>query len=344
MVRSKTTLLLICCVLAVAGSGCQNVKGSEVGVKTVNIALWGERGIQQEPFSAGTHFYNPLLSDFTVLDKSENMLEMSAASGGRRGRMQTDDIRLKTSDGNSVWIDATVIWQIDQTRAHLVLDNVGRSDEEILQTIVVPESRSVIRAILGELTTEQFYDSTARDEKAVRAETVLRKRLEPQGILLVSVLVRDYRFSEEYEKAIEKKKVAEEQAKKNKSLTEAALRDAARKLRAAEGEAFQMIATANGAKEKVILEADAGLYAKQKEAEGILAMKKAEAEGIRELANALEGDGGSNLIARETARAIQGKRIIMLPMGDGSTLNFADMDKLLNRFGVAQTPTAGPAQ
>lgn len=338
MNRSKTILILACCVLAVAGSGCQNVKGSEVGVKIVNIAVWGERGIQQQPYAAGTHFYNPLLSDFTVLDKSEKKLEMSASSGGRRGAMQAGDIRLKTSDGNSVWVDATVIWQVDQTRAHLVLDNVGRSDEEILQTIVLPESRSVIRAVLGELTTESFYDSTSRDEKAVRAEDVLRERLEPQGILLISVLVRDYRFSPEYEAAIEKKKVAEEQAKQNKSLTEAALRDAARKLREAEGEAFQMIATADGAKAKVILEADAGLYSKQKDAEGIRALKKAEADGIRELANALEGDGGANLIAREVAHAIQGKRIIMLPMGDGSTINFADMDKLLNRFGVAQTP------
>ena len=60
MKRSNITLLLVCCVLVVAGSGCQNVKGSEVGVKTVNIALVGERGIQQQPYAAGTHFYNPI--------------------------------------------------------------------------------------------------------------------------------------------------------------------------------------------------------------------------------------------------------------------------------------------
>ncbi len=326
------------------GSGCQNIKGNQVGVKTVNIALWGKRGIQQTPYNAGTYFYNPLLSDFNVFDKSEKKLEMtSSAQSGRRGVAQTDNIRLKTSDGNSVWIDATVIWRIDQTRAHLVLDNVGRSDEEILQTLVLPESRSVIRAVLGELTAEQFYDSTARDEKAARAEEVLRKELEPHGLLLISVLVRDYKFSPEYEAAIEKKKVAEEQAKQNQSLTEAALQDAQRKLRAAEGEAYQAIATANGAKEKTKLEAAAALYEKQQQAEAILAQKKAEAEGIRKLVSALDGPGGANLIAREAARAIQGKRIIMLPMGDGNTINFADMDKLLDRFGVAQTvPRTSP--
>jgi len=334
---SKPILLVVCGLLVMAATGCVNVKGNEVGVKTVNIALWGERGIQPRPYTAGTHFYNPLLSDFTVLDKSEKKLEMFGTGARDRG-----EIRLKTSDGNDVWIDATVNWQIDQSRAPTVIDNVGRSDAEVLDTIVVPESRSVIRNILGELTTEKFYNSSERDAKADRAEQILRDRLDPHGILIRSVLVRDYRFSPEYEAAIEKKKVAEEQAKQNRSLTEAAKEDAKRKLRAAEGEAFKTIATANGAKEKVILEANAQLYAKQKQAEAILAQKKAEAEGIRELASALEGSGGRNLIALETARAIEGKRIVMLPIGDGGTINFADVDKLLDRFGVGGTTPAKP--
>jgi len=322
-----------------AGNGCIVVKGDEVGVKTVNIALWGERGVQQQPYSAGTHFYNPLLSDFMKFDKSEKKLEMAGAADRRsaRGTSMPGEIRLKTSDGNNVWIDATVNWQIDQSRAHLVLDNVGRSDREVLETIVLPESRSVIRDVLGEMTTEEFYDSSMRDTKAQRAEEILRERMDPHGILVRSVLVRDYHFSQEYEAAIDRKKIAEEQAKTNEKATLAALEDAKRKLRAAEGEAFKMIATADGAKKKTILEADAQLYAKQKEAEAILAQKKAEAQGVQELAKALEGSGGRNLIALEAARAIEGKRIIMVPVGDGGTINFADVDRLLDRFGVSGT-------
>lgn len=341
MKLSTPVLLTICGVLMAVGNGCIVVKGNEVGVKTVNIALWGERGVQPQPYSAGTHFYNPLLSDFMKFDKSEKKLEMSSAATGTaargsRGTAASGELRLKTSDGNNVWIAATIIWQIDQTRAILVIENVGRSDREVVETIVLPESRSVIRTVLGELTTEQFYDSSARDTKADLAEQILRERLDPYGLLVRSVLVRDYHFSPQYEATILKKQIAEEQAKTNQKSTLAAIEDAKRKLRAAEGEAFKAIATADGAKKKVVLEAGAQLYTKQKGAEAILAEKKAEAQGTKELADALGGAGGRNLIALEAARAIQGKRIIMLPMG-GGTINFADMDKLLGRFGVTST-------
>ena len=67
-------------------------------------------------------------------------------------------------------------------------------------------------------------------------------------LLVLSVLVRDYHFSPEYEATILKKQIAEEQAKTNQKATLAASEDAKRKLRAAEGEAFQMTATADGAK------------------------------------------------------------------------------------------------
>ena len=44
----------------------------------------------------------------------------------------------------------------------------------------------------------------------------------PWGIVVEKVLTKDYRFNQEYQKAIEDKKVADQQVQKNKSAQHAA--------------------------------------------------------------------------------------------------------------------------
>ena len=84
------------------------------------------------------------------------------------------------------------------------------------------EPRCTSRVWLGELKTEAFYVADAREAEAIKAKEALQKILGTMGVVVEKVLTNDYRFNPEYQKAIEDKKVADQQVEKNKSAQHAA--------------------------------------------------------------------------------------------------------------------------
>jgi len=77
-------------------------------------------------------------------------------------------------------------------------------------------------------------------------------------------------------------------------------------------------------------------YEKQKLlAEAITAEGIAEAKGIAEMNNALAGSGGETIVKLQIAEALQGKRIILLPVSEGGmNLKTTDMNRLIETMGV----------
>jgi regulator of protease activity HflC (stomatin/prohibitin superfamily) len=174
-----------------------------------------------------------------------------------------------------------------------------------------------------------------RELQAERAKEVLQEILGPMGVLVINVLTKDYRFNKEYQKAIEDRKVADQQAEKNKSGQRAAVEEYKRKLEQSKGEVNQMIAKADGEYLQAKIEADA-YFEKQKllaqaiEAEGI-----AEARGIKEMNDALTGIGGETLVKLKIAEALQGKKILLLPVSEGGmNLRTMDINQLIQTLGV----------
>jgi regulator of protease activity HflC (stomatin/prohibitin superfamily) len=203
------------------------------------------------------------------------------------------------------------------------------------QKIVRTIARSKPRDIFGELTTEAFYVADRRELQAQKAKEVLQKILGPMGIVIEKVLTKDYRFNPEYQKAIEDKKVADQRVEKNKSAQRAALEEYKRKLEEAKGVVNQMVADADGQYRKAKIEADV-YYEKQKLiAEAIITEGIATAKGIQEMNKALEGSGGEALVKLRIAEALQGKRIILLPISEGGmNLKTTDINQLINTVGL----------
>jgi len=96
----------------------------------------------------------------------------------------------------------------------------------------------------------------AREAQSDKAREALQKILGPMGIIVEKVLTNDYRFNPEYQKAIEDKKVADQQVEKNKSAQHAAREEYKRKLEEARGEVNKMVANADGQYLKDKIEAD----------------------------------------------------------------------------------------
>ena len=65
-------------------------------------------------------------------------------------------------------------------------------------------------------------------------------------------------------------------------------------------------------------------------AEGI-----ADAKGIQEMNNALAGEGGEAIVKLRIAEAMQGKRIMLLPMSEGGmNLKTTDMNRMVETLGI----------
>lgn len=77
-------------------------------------------------------------------------------------------------------------------------------------------------------------------------------------------------------------------------------------------------------------QAHARLLAKAIQAEGI-----AEANGIQEMNSALAGSGGEAIVKLRIAEAIQGKRIMLLPVSEGGmNLKTTDINRLIETLGI----------
>jgi len=283
---------------------------------------------------SGKQIFNGLTKEFYVLDKTLQTLEMTETVG-RGDRSGKDDLKVKTVDGSDVYVDLKVQYRIDVNRADEVLLTSGPRDA-YKQKWARDYIRSVSRNHLGELTTEEFYDSAKRDAKMVMARNQINDSLAAFGIHIDQITIpRRPHFYKEYEEMIRRKKeadqtvhaehskalaakqkqqtmIVQETNKKNVAVEqfEGQMRQ---KVIASEAEADRAKKSAEAYYERTTIAGGAKLYQMKKTAEATLARKSAEADGIMALKKALEGEGGRNMVKLEYARKLKDIKITGKP-------------------------------
>lgn len=335
-------LCAVTLLLCVSGCVPHTTGETQVGVRTVKLALFGEKGVQDRVYSPGaTYFFPPVINDWNVFDTKLQNLEMTF-SPDRGDRRSHDDLVFKTIDGNDISLDVIIAYRIDPRKAPYIVQYVARDDAALREKVVRTVARSKPRDIFGELKTEAFYVADARENQSNKAKDALQAILGPMGIVVEKVLTKDYRFNPEYTKAIEKKKVADQQVEKFKSAQHAATEEYKRKLEEARGEVNRMVADADGQYLKAKIEADVYLEQQKLLAKAIKTEGIAEAKGIQEMNNALAEAGGEVIVKLKIAEAIQGKRIILLPVSQGGmNLKTTDINRLIETLGVKALSKGG---
>lgn len=322
-----------------------SVKPDEVGVLVNN--LWGTEQVYLNP---GTYLYNAITSDLITLDKSEQTIEFTRTEG-RGDRQGRDDIRVKTKDGSDVDVDVTVNYSIipepepigqllalsgpderwspygfskrrwDGYKSHWIRDYV----------------RTYCRYKLGELTTEEMYDSALRTQKALEAKAELNAHLNSRGLQINSVQIQAFNFYDAYQQKIRDKKLADQEVEEEKSKRNAAMQEQATRRVEAEKRIEVKIAEMKGDLSKALVrakaeakqkryEADAQLVkatqqagaiekAASLKAEGIRAQRLAEAKGIEALKQAFSSrEGALNLVMMEYAKRLQNVKLSGSPV------------------------------
>ena len=327
-------------VFSFSGCSCHSTGSTEVGVLTRKITLFGmlgKSGVQEEAYAPGaTYTFPAFFTDWATYDISLQNLAM-VKDLNRGDRPEVDDVEFKTVDGNDIRVDVTVAWQVDPKRAAYVLTKVGRSTDEVKEKLVRPACQSVVRDVLNSLHSEDFYVSDKRFAKATEAREKLDAVLRPEGVLVSQVIFGEHHFHPLYEQVIREKKLAEQNSERLRSEARAAAEQSKSNLERAKGTVSQQLAEASGNLDQVKLRADAAYFENQKKAEAIVAERKAKAQAIRKQNEALAGAGGKAMVKLRVAEALQGKKLIFVPVGKGAMgLQTLDVNQLLRAYAAGK--------
>jgi len=248
LVTATIGVLVVAIVFSVLGMGLVYIAPEERAiVKTI-----GQGGIRPEALGAGLHWIIPFAEQVVRYPISRQTYTMSAATN--EGQTAGDDsIRARTKDGQEVFIDASVIYAIDTGKVvELHINWQDRYQDELVR----PSARNAIRDAVSQYGVEEVV-STKRAEMEELISTDLAKKLADNDLVLISFLLRDIHFSDEYAAAVEQKQIAEQQAQQAKLVVEQRKQEAEQARQVAQGQADAAVIAAKGSAEARLIQAEA---------------------------------------------------------------------------------------
>jgi regulator of protease activity HflC (stomatin/prohibitin superfamily) len=308
------------------------VRPGQWGVK--QVTLGSGQGVHPDMFHPGVHFLTPGVERMHLFAADLQVLEMSDAqlpSAHIPNLRTVPALKIQTSEGYTVSVDITVLYRIDDPYKVMTQIGPGRLYED---SIVIPRAEQQLRRIFGELDAEEFYKGDTREKAAADSQRLLTEQLSPLGIRVTHVLVRQYRYDQRYQAAIEQRKIQDQTVFKNQAEALAAQAEAEKNRIVAEGAASVDVEFARGNAEVEKLRSEADLYTRTKAAEGELIVRLSRAQGTQLENTALRGVGSENMVGMKMANTLKGVDVIVLPSdGEGGT-NPLDLNQMLRRFDV----------
>lgn len=117
------------------------------------------------------------------------------------------DVEVSSSDIQTIKISSSLVYSLDTNKVGDIYRQYGNNIESI---IIKPTVAEVINATIAQYPIEDFISK--RDEISKRIADSIKTRLSDSGIIVKSFLITDHNFSDDYDKAIEQKKIAEQAA------------------------------------------------------------------------------------------------------------------------------------
>jgi regulator of protease activity HflC (stomatin/prohibitin superfamily) len=306
---------------------------NEYGIKEVQIGIFSKRGIQETVYQTGLHLR---ITGMEVMHKFPKDLQIfvmtSYPTSVTRQFRHSRAAHIQTSDGFYVDVDVSILYRIVDPYRVITTLGPGRNFED---DGIIPKAEPALKEeSLGELSTEEFYNSPLRVEKTLKAKDLLNRQLEPFGLEVAHILVRYFQYSEEIQNNIEAKKLQDQLVYKNQAEKRAAEEGAKLQKVVSEGEATVRVKLQEGDAYRVKRLAERDLYVRKKRAEGDLLVKLAEAKRTDLKNKALEGAGSERLVGLKMADVYKGLDMIILSSDGPAGVNPLDMGSTLEMFEV----------
>ncbi|MBI4770191.1 MAG: prohibitin family protein [Chloroflexi bacterium] len=246
IIRGGVSLAL---VLTSVSAGLVFIQPEERGVV---ISALQAQGYRSQVLTPGLRWIIPFAENVVLYRISKQTYTMSIASG--EGQMPGDDsVTARTSDGQEVKIDASVIYSIDPNQVvsvHIAWQ--GRYTDELVR----PQSRGIIRDQASQLGVEEIV-STQRDQLISGVRERLRTKLGENGLILEDFILRNITFSPEYAASVEQKQIAEQLAQQAKFVVEQRKQEAEQARQQAQGLADAVVIRAKADAEARVIQAEA---------------------------------------------------------------------------------------
>lgn len=202
-----TSLLLI-------GSGCVIIEDGQVGVGK----SFGS--ISDEPVGRGVFFQFPVIR--TVETWNIKMQEIQ------------EKAQVPSSEGLIVGLDTSLLFKVDSAQVPKIRKEIGQNFVDIL---VIPYLRNTVRDVVSGYLVKDIYSEKGRKNIAESAIKALKAALEPKGIIVEDVLLRDVQLPTKFKESIEAKLSAEQLAEQKNFEHEQALIEAKIEVTRAKGAA-----------------------------------------------------------------------------------------------------------
>ncbi|MBI2434176.1 MAG: SPFH domain-containing protein [Candidatus Hydrogenedentes bacterium] len=314
------------------------VEPNEFGIKEIKVGV--NRGIQSTVYGPGYVLVVPFMQMIHRLPQQVQVLELTAAGNQGETAARSESVfhvfkpaKIQTSDGFYVDVDVSILYRI--VDPYKVVTTLGPGDR-YLQQGILPKAEPFLKQALGQLTTEEFYNSPMRVEKSQLAQDELNKELEQWGMKADQILVRYFKYSDAIQENIEEKKLQDQLVFTNQSKGKAAAEEKNLNHVSTAGEMQVQITHQEGDAYKVRKEAERDLYVRKKRAEADLLVQLAEAERTRLRNEAMQEMGANRLVAMKMAEVLQGLEMIVVPAGGENAFNPLNLNEILDMFGGAE--------
>jgi len=243
------SLVVAALVITTLSAGLVFIEPQERGVV---ISAFAPKGYRETPLQPGLRWILPFIERVEVYPVSRQTYTMSIAAF--EGQVQGDDsITARTADGQEIFVDASVIYQIDPkevVNVHILWQERYSTD------LVRAQTRGIIRDAVSQFDVEQVI-SDKRFELVGYIREELGKKFEENGLLMVDFVLRNITFSPEYAASVEQKQIAEQESFQAFFVVEQRKQEAQQTIETAKGDAESAVIAAEGRAEARMIEAQA---------------------------------------------------------------------------------------
>jgi membrane protease subunit HflC len=327
MVLLGIIVLMFLLMVATGQGGFVEVKDTEAAV--ILNYLTKSKEVVTTP---GYRIFLPFVQQAFIFDKSPQEFVMQGDVD--RDANHVAKLTVRANYGRNFWFDEIRIqYELVPENSDFVLSDSGTGDA-FKENWVRAYARSILRDEFGKYSAVEVADPTAFGPATSEAERRLNEALQQHGVYVIQIITPRPKFEARYEKAIEDRKVADQEVEKLRTRAEQLKQERERRMaeidstrtveyEALKGElAAKRIATE---RERVKIERDADAYSKERlgegearraamteEARGLTEKAHKEAEGLRAITAALE-QGGEVLVREELVDLLRQVRFTMIP-------------------------------
>ncbi len=172
-----TTVIVLAVVAAILTSISAGLVFVDPQNRGVVISAFSPKGYREQALQPGLHWVVPFFEYVKTYPISKQTYTMAASAN--EGAVTGDDsVQARTSDGQQIYLDASVIYEIDPTQ--VVAVHIAWQDR-YTDELVRPQARGIIRDAVSQFNVEEVV-TTKRFELATQIRQSMEAKLKENGL------------------------------------------------------------------------------------------------------------------------------------------------------------------